>query len=1540
MGKYRFSQAAALWFSFIRNDNVATNNNEVSLTGSSASEVQKLENFKKFGLNIDTLENFPIEVNGNTKTINVIKKIDKIQNQGVLQILVKELLGQNYMKVNTSDPELNVLELLMRWFRREGTKPVTCQVLANTLVHRKVDMKKLAEMVMSTCRKYEMLNASSKPAPFLVYAWNVSDEYRQSHVIDKELWVQTRQPKENVRFVPLSLKHKHSSISLEDVFRGIKTSSRVLFTGRPGSGKSTLTRYLSKVLVDAESFDLVVRVHLGINQKIGSLESLLRAGTDNYYKATQINTIVKYLEVTEGSNVCFLLDGYDEYLPSQDSSDYVNQLIHKHVLRASVVIMTSHPMAVKSIKSNFNYHIEVIGFSDDGIKTFLEQFNLPKVEDKIYRYFSLHPNVHQMCYLPLHLSMLVYIATNPVGTGTLDKVDTETLLYFHFLALTLKQYEQFNDKHVYSLFDCYEDLVSSNGFCILLQRLSKISFEGILEKRQTFSIRDFDGLPSSINVSAELKGLSFFEVDITYDKNGAKSEKYSYSHPTFQEFLGAFHLATIAKMSQTSFMELHWTHEMYKFSLGLMSKVLKFDYEVVLRSFVSYGRIILATYQNHELHVMKCAHEIGSGHQFISALKDVAVIDRSDSLQMFTVSSLDCWYIGYTLTQSPIHELGIDNFSELDLCVSSLTNYIHLDAAGKRKVNISKLRLGHRISSYWPHSTKLESEINVTKLLEVVPLLQDDLTYLGLRHVKFESDESIMWVGNILKQFNNLKNLELSLNASLVKEGHLERALKKIPQLEHLEMGLTNGYNEDTVIPDDIFEFLRLDGVRSLAIHISWNKKLADVNLTSLIGGLVHMTGLKKLSIFIILYNGLRADGAAELLQGVKLLSNIREFELSLDLCWGAGLGNVTLKELLEELSPLLRKLTLCIDFNFSDMKGSTGILDLAEGLKTLTHLHMLSLELRWERNDGDDKDESTIAIADSVKNLQNLRSLYLNLGDIGRLNKLTPLFQSLTRLQEFSIGWKLRSLVVDTEVPKLLDDLKVLKNLTKLDLSSNAITDQDILSLSEALENMNFLRTLDLSHNKIGDNGVLLLAEVIARNLPNLEELILNYNNITNSGARHLPEILGKHTKLHNIELDLKLGNYSVQTLLPQKPVRAVLVHSLTLMFPSVMVVILIMIVTLIALINITQKVSLAHSRQILDVKIKPSLPNLPLSQPTFTSSPITRQSMKSFKLSLSRRKNFPYSAALSQGFFTTLSAWRLDRLDKYKLDGTGNVIAILDTAVYDNCPLLKFVQIEARHDLSSVSTKLHGSACAIVAAGSPSVNPRAPRGVAPGAKVLVYRVADGNDREACCTNEAVLFALEDIRNKMSAHPPLKVDVVSISYDLEDDNKVNDIRDKIRELTKEGVVFVAAVGNRGRYRKEAAIPASFEEVISVGSLDEHGDESKSNPDVPMDIRAPGKLALPAPFDEISGSSLAAPAIGGVVLLLKQWAKEIGPPASRKIHRVEVLKAIFNNHITIYSSQGSRPVSAPVDFLIEIMKNRQQLQDIVLRITLEEPMKV
>ncbi len=1524
----------SLYVSLLLNyDLAASSEGEVSLSSGSDNQIEQIENFKKFGLTVNTLKQFPVEENNVFKTINVIERLDDIDSIGVLKLFGKELLGADYDIDNLFDSterEILVQELFNRWLLREGTEPVTCKALADALLLKRMAMIDMVEMIFATCRKYRVLDSPCKPKSFLLYSMTVSKEYLESYVIENEkLWLPTRLPKKKIQYIQLEFRDvvTDSNITLSDIFHDVKSNSRVLFTGRPGSGKSTLTRYLAKEFVANNMFDLVVRVHLGTNPRIDSLRALIDAGLTGEDNPTIVNTTAKFIQGTHGSNVCFLLDGYDEYLSTSDGSDYINRLISKSVLRESVVVLTSRPKAVEGIKDKF-YHIEVAGFGDEGVQLYLEQFNASSV-DTIYKYFALHPNIHQLCYLPLHLAMLVYIATGPVETGTLSIINTETLLYSNFFSLTVKQYEQANNKSVNVMFECYTDLKVHNDFCTLLRRLSEVSFEGVLKYKQTFTIRDFDGLPKNILVSDELKKLGLFKVDKIFDRGGEDLEQYSYAHPTFQEFFGAFHLAIISQYSQTDFLKIPETHEMYKFSMGLMSTKLKYDNGVVLRSFISYGRTILATYQNQELHMIKCAHEIGTVN-FVESLKEVNVINQVDSVQLFTYDSLECWYIGHLLTHFPVYELGINKVSDLDLCISSLTKYLHLDPSGHGPINVTKLRLGHESAFYWPFATDLESKIHIHKLLEIIPLLSNDLMYLGLRHVTLESSESIMHIGSILKRFTQLKHIDLSLNFSLIRGGYLSEALKDITQLEHLELGAVNKYDEDTVIPDDVFELTFLKSITSFGFHSRWNQELVDVNLTAVLGGLRHMTGLKKLSIYLTLYNGLRTNGAEELMLGIKQLPRISDLELDLDLCWETGLGNVTIHELIRlfgELSMILKKLIICIDFNFSGITGSTGVVELADGLKMLSNLHTLSLELRWEIQDGANIDESSIALSNCLKSLHNLESLSLNLKHNGRLNQLPVAFQSLTQLKDIRIKWtRPGGLIGETEVPKLLSDLKTLTSLTKLDLSWNTITDHEMPSLIEALKDMYHLQVLDLSNNKIGGDEMCQLAEVIVRRLPNLEILLLNHNSITDVGAKHLTDRLKYCPKLHRLDLGLKLGNYSVQALLLQE------------------------------LLNKKNEV------QAVDCPIG-WYKNFCLG--FFSSLTILLTLIICYTTTLSvywafkQHNIFSFSSALSHGLFSTSSAWRLDKLDTHDLDGAGTVMAILDTAAHPNSPIRYLEQIEARKDLPpltcmfrtlprsfdlldvpSVRCVHHGSICALVAAGSSDMDSRVPRGVAPAAKILIYRISDGNSEDnAYSINKAVLFALQDIQKKLRANDS-KVDVVSISYDLEDNEVMKDIKDIITELNEMNVSFVASAGNNGLFQCEAAIPAKFDKVICVGSLDEYGHPSKFDPDlVKTDVRAPGELSVPRVFKYVEGSSFASPAIGGIVLLLKQLANDIDPATSSKINNVKVLRHILKNYVTTLSKHN-KPISDPVKFLTEVAINHDILKEIVQNVPLEDEMEI
>ena len=305
--------------------------------------------------------------------------------------------------------------------------------------------------------------------------------------------------------------------------------------------------------------------------------------------------------------------------------------------------------------------------------------------------------------------------------------------------------------------------------------------------------------------------------------------------------------------------------------------------------------------------------------------------------------------------------------------------------------------------------------------------------------------------------------------------------------------------------------------------------------------------------------------------------------------------------------------------------------------------------------------------------------------------------------------------------------------------------------------------------------------------------------------------------------------------------------------------------------------------------------------------------------------------SEALAQGLFSTSSAWKLERLRElnlqFPMDGTGMVIVILDTAIDHRCPAFLHKNIPVFNCLPHipVASTEHGNVCAAVAAGfSWNIPPAVvPSGVAPGAQLIVYRIAEGG--QSC--NEAVLTALNDI--KVGIESGTQIDVVSISYDLNEQNE-EEIRWKIKELTEKGVVFVAAAGNRGCYQAHASIPACFDNVISVGALDRNGFPSRFNARGRIDVYAPGEdIPLPSTQDTFKGTSFAAPAIGGLVSLLKQCANHIGPPASNHIHQVEILRDIFKRHMITKSDDGQVDVFDPVRFFLRVIDKPNLLNEII-----------
>ncbi|XP_070580537.1 protein NLRC5-like [Ptychodera flava] len=100
--------------------------------------------------------------------------------------------------------------------------------------------------------------------------------------------------------------------------------------------------------------------------------------------------------------------------------------------------------------------------------------------------------------------------------------------------------------------------------------------------------------------------------------------------------------------------------------------------------------------------------------------------------------------------------------------------------------------------------------------------------------------------------------------------------------------------------------------------------------------------------------------------------------------------------------------------------------------------------------------------------------------------------------------------------------------NLDYLDLSHNNIGDSGAKSLSDVMRSMDGLTGLDLSHNNIGDSGAKSLSEVM-RSMHGLTHLDLSHNNIGDSGAKSLSEVMRSMHGLSHLDLSHNnIGYYS----------------------------------------------------------------------------------------------------------------------------------------------------------------------------------------------------------------------------------------------------------------------------------------------------------------------------------------------------------------------------------------------------------------------------
>ena len=255
----------------------------------------------------------------------------------------------------------------------------------------------------------------------------------------------------------------------------------------------------------------------------------------------------------------------------------------------------------------------------------------------------------------------------------------------------------------------------------------------------------------------------------------------------------------------------------------------------------------------------------------------------------------------------------------------------------------------------------------------------------------------------------------------------------------------------------------------------------------------------------------------------------------------------------------------------------------------------------------------------------------------------------------------------------------------------------------------------------------------------------------------------------------------------------------------------------------------------------------------------------------------------------------WELQNLRP--LDGTGLTIAILDSGINNVHKHFKdrIKDAVSFFDLDPSDSTGHGTTCAGIAAGGEQTWSDVPwSGVAPGAKIVVYKVTNSQSVD----KKVVVKALNFLINKLETDNNY-VDVLSLAFGFKE--WIDEMADCIKKLKQKGVIIVCSAGNHG-HTSGVMFPARMTgDVLCIGAHDDHGMKSKLTPKgQELDFLAPGEnIWLPIYSDKFSlvsaadGTSYSASAVAGLICLILQHVKIKYSTQYNEAHNVRKMKEIL-----------------------------------------------
>ena len=677
-------------------------------------------------------------------------------------------------------------------------------------------------------------------------------------------------------------------IEYDEVFGEYKSNELILVEGRPGSGKTTLVH---KVIKDWESGKVLAKSKLTLLLTLrllnDSQDETLEKVLQTLYSDEDAMTILP--DIRDGEGVCFVLDGLDEYQPQNREKSVILKLLGRKCFPKSMIIVFTRPSATEQLsKDLITKTIEVFGFKKEQIFEYIDNFPFDEEStsdiciiraSQLKIYLRSHPNIHNICYLPIHTAMICFLFQFVENVSTI-----QTNVYEEFTRLIIQRhlarYE--SCKALASLKDLGQQHTK------YFKDLCHLAYEMTIKSKQVISAQELQVQLGGSGSLSEEGGLGLLTICPTLHKTGFH-QSYAFLHLTFQEFLTAYYIANYMEVSQQlnileEYSEIKTVWLFYS-ALADLEKTPK-----ILDKLLGHDLMELCCYafesQNITLSdkILKSKSGQLTFHAALTST-DLLTIEYVVATSSLPITKIDISSYDYNQSgmRALLQELQKANIQQLQLLYIGYicddeTNSLCEVLQTARNITYLKFSIKHTLSCC---ANKLALQINrCTKLHSV------ELYYSGTREciqtfvscvcpsaiwwqlsmAKLDS-QSIRALGNGLQHFHTTSHLRLRVTNSDINEDDMTYLVDSVQNIKSLALILShNNIDGNGIYP--LAE--RLDTLKLRCLDLSHNNIGPD-GATALTGGLQYLTELISCDLS---HNNIDVAAAKAILTSLKKCDN------------------------------------------------------------------------------------------------------------------------------------------------------------------------------------------------------------------------------------------------------------------------------------------------------------------------------------------------------------------------------------------------------------------------------------------------------------------------------------------------------------------------------------------------------------------------------------------------------------------------------------------------------------------------------------------